>query len=135
MDRSRAGWLLANRVNRTLSKAGATAPGLPLADERVARVAVPVGRVNPFRWLSGQRLLPKLYWSGREDGLVVAAVGAAGLLEGDVLEEADALRKRLAPLLASGDPGLRYYGGLRFDPTREPGVEWAGFGAYSFVMP
>jgi menaquinone-specific isochorismate synthase len=133
MDWARARWLLADRVSRTLSKA--TSPGLPLAEERVARIAVPVGRVNPFRWLGGLPLLPKLYWSGREDRLVVAAVGAADLLEGEVLEGADALRKRLSSLLASGDPGLRYYGGLRFDPIREPGVEWAGFGAYSFVIP
>ena len=88
-----------------------------------------------MRWLGGQHLLPKLYWSGREDGLVVAAIGAADLHEGDVLEGADALHKRLAPLLASGDPQLRYYGGLRFDPIRELGVEWAAFCAYRFVMP
>ncbi len=133
MDSSRARWLLADRVSRTLSKA--TTPGLPLAEERVARIAVPVGRVNPFRWLADQRLLPKLYWSGREDGLVVAAVGAAVLLGGEVLEGTGALRKRLAPLLASGDPGLRYYGGLRFDPITEPDAGWAGFGAYRFVIP
>jgi menaquinone-specific isochorismate synthase len=120
-------------VSRTLSKAGA--PGLPLAEERVARIAVPVGRVNPFRWLGGQLLPPKLYWSGREDGLVVAAVGVADLQEGDVLEGTYALRKRLAPLLASGDPQLRYYGGLRFDPIRESSAEWATFRAYRFVMP
>jgi menaquinone-specific isochorismate synthase len=124
---------MADRVSRTLSKADA--PGLPLAEERVARIAVPVGRVNPFRWIEGRRLRPKLYWSGREDRLVVAAVGVADLQEGDVLEGADALRKRLSSLLASGDPQLRYYGGLRFDPIREPDPEWAGFGAYSFVMP
>ena len=135
MGISRARWLLADRVSRTLSKARVTAPGLPLAEERVARIAVPVEQVNPFRWLRGQRLLPKLYWSGREDGLVVAAVGVADLLEGEVLEGVEALHKRLAPLLASGDPQLRFYGGLRFDPIREPNAEWAGFGAYRFVIP
>ncbi|MDQ5812530.1 MAG: isochorismate synthase [Actinomycetota bacterium] len=130
---SRARWLLADRVSRTLSKAGV--PGLSLAEERVVRIAVPAGRVNPFRWLGGQPLLPKLYWSGREDGLVVAAVGVADLQEGDVLEGTDALHKRLSSLLASGDPQLRYYGGMRFDPTQEASAEWAAFRAYRFVLP
>ena len=132
-ETSRARWLLADRVSRTLSEAGV--PGLPLAEERVVRIAVPVGRMNPFRWLGGQRLFPKLYWSGREDGLMVAAAGAADLLEGDFLEGAEALHKRISPLLASGDPELRYYGGLRFDPLREPEGDWVPFGAYRFVMP
>jgi menaquinone-specific isochorismate synthase len=57
----------------------------------------------------------------------------ADLQEGDPLEGPDALWKRLAPLLASGD--ARYYGGLRFDPLREPDVEWAAFGACRFVLP
>ncbi len=120
-------------MSRTLSKAGV--PGLSLAEERVVRIAVPAGRVNPFRWLGGQPLLPKLYWSGREDGLVVAAVGVADLQEGDVLEGTDALHKRLSSLLASGDPQLRYYGGMRFDPTQEASAEWAAFRAYRFVLP
>jgi menaquinone-specific isochorismate synthase len=102
---------------------------------RVVRLAVPVGPVEPFRWLRGQSLFPKLYWSGREDGLGVAAAGVADLQEGDPLEGPDALWKRLAPLLASGDPRVRYYGGLRFDPLREPDAEWAAFGACRFVLP
>src|SRR3712207_1047223 len=59
----------------------------------------------------------------------------ADVQEGDPLEGPDALWKRLAPLLSSGDPRARYYGGLRFDPLREPDVEWAAFGACRFVLP
>ncbi len=130
---ARARWLLADRASRVLSKAGLV-PGADLA-ERVVRLAVPVGPVEPFRWLRGQSLFPKLYWSGREDGLGVAAAGVADLQESEAPEGVDALRKRLAPLLVSGDPEVRYYGGLRFDPLREPDAEWAAFGAYRFVLP
>jgi menaquinone-specific isochorismate synthase len=91
--------------------------------------------VDPFRWLRGQQFFPKMYWSGRKDGLGVAAVGVADVQQSDAPEGADALRKRLASLLASGDPQVRYYGGLRFDPLREPDEEWAAFGAYRFVLP
>lgn len=124
-------WLLADRVAHALSAAETQAG----AGERVLRLAVPVGAVNPFRWLREQPLFPKLYWSGREGGLGVAAVGAADVREGDAPEGADALSKRLASLLVSDDNGARYYGGLRFDPAQEPTEEWAAFGAYRFVLP
>ena len=94
-----------------------------------------MGPVAPLRWLRDQSLPSKLYWSGREDGGGVAAVGAADLREGDVSEDQDALRKRLVPLLSSGDRRSRYYGGLRFDHLREPDAGWAPFGAYRFVLP
>jgi menaquinone-specific isochorismate synthase len=128
---ARTRWLLADRVSRALSEIGVA----PSAAERVVRLAVPVGPVQPFRWLRDQSQFPKLYWSGREDGLWVAAVGAADLQESHASEGAEALRKRLAPILASGDPHVRYYGGLRFDPLREPDAEWKAFGAYRFVLP
>jgi menaquinone-specific isochorismate synthase len=126
-------WVLADRVAHALSAVGTqTAIG---AGERVVRLAVPVGAVNPFRWLREQPFFPKLYWSGREDGAGVAAVGAADVQEGDASESADALRKHVASLLVSDVSGARYYGGLRFDPSREPDEEWAAFGAYRFVLP
>ncbi len=129
----RAPWLLAERVSRALSKAA----GITDVDgtERVVRLAVPVGPVEPLRWLRDQSLPSKSYWSGREGGGGVAAVGTADLQVGDTPEGADALHKRLVPRLSSGDRRARYYGGLRFDPLRESGSEWAPFGAYRFVLP
>ena len=132
--RSRDGitrWLLADLASRTLLEAGVVS----VPAERVVRLAVPVEPVEPFRWLRDQSLLPKLSWSGREGEHEVATVGAADLQESDTPEGADALNKRLAPLLTSGDPRARYYGGFRFDPLRAPDAEWAAFGAYSFVLP
>ena len=131
LDRGK--WLLADRASRVLSEAGVVQSAEPTG--RVVRLAVPVGPVAPYRWLGGQSLFPKLYWSGREGGFGVAAVGVADLQEGDPLEGPDALWKRLAPLLGSGDPQVRYYGGLRFDPLREPDSGWAAFGACRFVLP
>jgi menaquinone-specific isochorismate synthase len=135
-----ARWVLADRVGHALSSAAGALPETVAApEERVMRVEAPVGSsarlAHPLRWLRAQRLTPKLYWSGREGGAAVAAVGAADSHEGEAWEDAPALWKRLAPLLASGEPGVRYYGGLRFDPGREPDAEWASFGAYRFVLP
>ena len=111
-------WVLADRVARALSAVGTQA--VIGADERVLRLVVPVGAVSPFRWLREQPLFPKLYWSGREERVGVAAVGAADVQEGDASESAEALRKRVASLLVSDHFGARYYGGLRFYPWRVP---------------
>jgi len=128
-----ARWLLADRVGRALSDARLESLADPV--ERIVRLAVPAGRVDPFRWLSEQRMFPKVYWSGREERVGVAAVGAADVREAGVSEGAGALSKLLASLPDSGVSGARYYGGVRFDPLGQPDKEWAAFSAYRFVLP
>ncbi len=128
-----AHWLLADRVSRALSDARLQSVAYP--GERIVRLAVPVGPVDPFRWLSEQRMFPKVYWSGREDRAGVAAVGIADLREAGVAEGAGSLSKLLASLPDSGVSGARYYGGARFDPLGQPDEEWAAFSAYRFVLP
>jgi menaquinone-specific isochorismate synthase len=125
-----ASWLLADRVSRALSDARLESLADPV--ERIARLAVPAGRIDPFRWLSEQRMFPKVYWSGREDRAGVAAVGIADLREAGV---SGSLSKLLGSLPDSGVSGARYYGGARFDPLGQPDEEWAAFSAYRFVLP
>ena len=126
-------WLLADRVSRTLSGASLENAADPV--ERIVRLAVPVGWIDPFRWLSEQRVFPKVYWSGREDRAGVAAVGAADLRETDVCEGDGSLSKLLGSLPDPGGSGARYYGGARFDPLGKPDEEWSAFSAYRFVLP
>jgi menaquinone-specific isochorismate synthase len=128
-----ARWLLADSVSHTLS--GARLESIADPVERIVRLAVPVGRIDPFRWLSEQRVFPKVYWSGREDRDGVAAVGTADVREAGVSEGVGSLSKLLAALPDSGGSGARYYGGGRFDPLGKADEEWAAFGAYRFVLP
>ena len=128
-----ARWLLAERVSRGLSGAGLE--GVAGSHERVVRLAVPAGGVNPFRWLHEQRLFPKTYWSGRGERSGVAAVGIADVREMGVSEGPGTLSRLLASLPDAGGSGARYYGGTRFDALRRPDEEWAAFGAYRFVLP
>jgi menaquinone-specific isochorismate synthase len=126
-------WLLAERVGRALSEAGPD-DALDLR-ERVIRLAVPVDRINPFRWLREQALFPKTYWSGRGERTGIAAVGAADVRVKGVSGGEGSLSELLAALPDVGNSGARYYGGARFDARREPDAEWAPFAAYHFVLP
>jgi menaquinone-specific isochorismate synthase len=126
-------WLLAERVSRAIS--GAELEGVAGSHERVVRLAVPVGRTNPFGWLREQRLFPKTYWSGRGERSGVAAVGIADVREMAVSEGTGSLPRLLASLPDTGGSTARYYGGARFDALRKPDEEWAAFGAYRFVLP
>ena len=132
-DAADARWLLAERVGRALS--GTVLEGGAGSHERVVRLAVPAGRINPFRWLHEQRLFPKTYWSGRGERSGVAAVGIADVREMAVSDGAESLPGLLATLPDVGGSGACYYGGARFDALRQPDEEWAAFGAYRFVLP
>ena len=132
----RVRWTLAADVGRTLSEAAAEPAGL--SDERVVRVEARMGRTDLVAWLRAQDGTPKLYWSGRDRGdqaFEVAASGVADLVAGNGAPDPATLRKRFAPALTAGDPRIRYYGGLRFDPGSQPNADWAAFGGYRFVLP
>ncbi len=131
-DAADARWLLVERVESALSGAELEGAG---SQERVVRLAVPAGRINPFGWLREQRLFPKTYWSGRGERTGVAAVGIADVREMGVSEGTGSLSRLLASLPDTGGSGARYYGGARFDALRRPEEEWAAFGAYRFVLP
>jgi menaquinone-specific isochorismate synthase len=132
-DAADARWLLAERASSALSEV--EPEDIVGAHERVIRLAVPAGRINPFRWLREQRLFPKTYWSGRGERTGVAAVGIADVREMGVSEGAGSLSRLLASLPDAGGSGARYYGGARFDALREPDEEWVPFAAYHFVLP
>ena len=120
-------WALADAMSRALD-------GSTRGERRILRLEVPAGDLDPLRWLGAQTIRPRSFWEGREDGISVATVGVADVVEGDGMPDEASLRERLALLTARAGEA-RYYGGLRFDPGRYAGEEWEAFGGYRFVLP
>ena len=103
-------------------------------------------------WLAANANQRRVFWSGRETkpatGGVFAGVGVAELVTDEVdgvhglsrngsngvargLVVVEDLRKRLAGI----PPGMRYYGGLRFDLGMQVSDEWSSFGRFCFQLP
>lgn len=122
---------LADAVTRVLERRN----GHTTTDRHIVQVALPLGDVNAFRWLQAQEAAAKVYWSGRDGTMEVAAIGEADVCSSPPPADFEALRQHLAPVLASCDPQVRYYGGLRFDPSRAPSDPWVAFEAYRFMLP
>lgn len=108
----------------------------PVADgQRLVRLALEIPHTDPLRWLKYQQDAVKIYWSGRDDDRTVAGIGVADMFSKEGFSDYEALLTQVHTAILSGDEGLRYYGGIRFD--RKQGIEpdWAPLGAYRFWLP
>jgi menaquinone-specific isochorismate synthase len=101
----------------------------------LVRLQVDAPPVDLLAWLAAQPDAMRLYWSGRDEMLATAGIGAALEVAAQTPAEYDTLLERVADALAYAEAGVRFYGGLRFQPgpTRHP--EWAAFGYGRFVAP
>lgn len=124
---------LQHEVDRVLSESA--------GEQGVRRVSVPVGQMDPLRWVQAQPYGATVYWSGR--GARAARDAVAGASVADSLEapadghgaDLSNLRAYLDQALREAPPAARYYGGMRFDAGRPADAEWAPFGTYRFVLP
>lgn len=125
---------LARQVHTLLDQKGAE-PGC------IVQASVALPPTSPLHWLMGQRSGhslehdSRIYWAGREDGTAVAGIGEADVVYGPPGASLHKLAGPLGPMLQRGPAGVRYYGGLRFDPSAEPEGKWRPFGAFWFVLP
>ncbi|MEZ4694865.1 MAG: isochorismate synthase [Rhodothermales bacterium] len=109
----------------------------------IERVAVRTVRLDPLLWLASQYgsdggdgeagtvSTQQVYWASRNGDYAVAGLGVVDEVSGDRFEELTALRQRIATI----SPGVRYYGGLRFDDEAAVSTEWSAFGGFRFVLP
>ena len=124
------------RVKSTLSKRVREIVGQHRQEGlHVFRLAVKVERRDPFSWLQAQDIFPRIYWNGRDDEVVTAAVGSADLCYGGPGSSYRDLRSQLDVVLPNSDNRVRYFGGFRFDREAHRSPEWESFGTFTFVLP
>lgn len=119
-----------DRLFRKLASQPAT-----LSAGQLVRLQVDAPPVDLLAWLAAQPEARRVYWSGRDGTLAAAGVGSALEVAAHSPAEYDTLLPRVASALARADAGVRFYGGLCFQPKTAPNSEWATFGYGSFVAP
>jgi menaquinone-specific isochorismate synthase len=82
------------------------------------------GAFSP-RWLERATAYPRIYWRSRAGAAQTLAMGAAA--EGGLAE--------LRELIDGGDPGLRIFGGCRFDRGRAGDSDWREYPDACFFIP
>ena len=119
---------LYNEVKKILEASS----GKQVDEWHVKQVHVPINIADPFLWLQNQKNAIKFYWKGRADNESTASVGVADQISSIAgsIQQLNYFKSRL-----ESSSGARYYGGLRFDPTRAVASEWANFGIYRFFLP
>lgn len=106
---------------------------LPSQPEHPAfhRATIPVQGIDLLHWLNGQTAATRIFWSRRDEPLRIAAVGAVHHLITDSMAVLQSVRRNLH----QADQEIRYFGGMRFDPSLPIEEAWQPFAKYHFVVP
>lgn len=108
----------------------------PSATGVMTRVEAELPPLDLLPWLAAQRGVTQYYWRDRDGAFEMAGIGEADVLSPiRIPPEPHAVLDEIRHRLPSDGDQPRYYGGFRFEPTREPGGRWREFVAYRFVAP
>jgi menaquinone-specific isochorismate synthase len=84
------------------------------------QLSVELPSFSLLSWLESQKLLPQIYWHGRDNQETLACLGICLITTADV------------PQLDTLPANMRYYGGLGFDVDAPA---WPDFGHCQFILP
>ncbi len=107
----------------------------PSHQGRIITVSVELESMSLIDWLMNCPKGGRIYWSGRDYGVEVAALGEADCCYSSSATDLGELRSNLMTMLSDCKVGVRYYGGIRFDLLRNKSEHWNSFGAWRFVLP
>ncbi|MDZ7372190.1 MAG: isochorismate synthase [candidate division KSB1 bacterium] len=97
----------------------------------IARVEIPVEGIDLLQFLNGQKAAARIFWSRRDQNERIAAIGAVHHL----ISNSPKIFQTIHHRLAAADDGVRYFGGMRFDPSRPMEEIWQPFAKYHFILP
>ena len=102
----------------------------------IVRVETVIPRTDALAWLRAQAASAgKMYWADRDGQQEVAGVGTADIVAREESDSIDSQFEQLHRRLEAGEPGTRYFGGMRFNGRSGSDEAWRDFGGYRFVLP
>jgi menaquinone-specific isochorismate synthase len=97
--------------------------------------AAPIGTVDATRWLSNQKLFPKLFWMNREKSEWIAGIGEADRIEITENGPNNLSFLLLEEAMKQKNPHARYIGGFCFNNLQKQDRLWTGFSPGLFILP
>jgi menaquinone-specific isochorismate synthase len=79
--------------------------------------------------------LLNLYWSSRDKPFRLIGFGQVHRLSTYRGEDYPSILSEMETILSRSDPGIKYFGGMRFDPTGPVSQEWEHFDCAYFFIP
>lgn len=101
----------------------------------ILRAEVLVDRLDVMRWLSVQASGSRGFWSDRDGDFQLAGVGRADVISGDTGHGIEGALEQVHQRLEFCECDIRYFGGMRFSPSRACSAEWRSFQGYRFLLP
>jgi menaquinone-specific isochorismate synthase len=99
------------------------------------RFTAPLGEVDATRWLSAQRLFPRLFWMNREKSEWIAGIGEADRIEISETGPNDRSFLVLDEAMQRKNPHARYIGGFCFNNLQKQNDLWKAFSPGLFILP
>jgi menaquinone-specific isochorismate synthase len=127
--------VILDRIRNKLFEEFNSLGGVVSNQTAIRRITISIDQIDVQSWLNSVPLFPKFYWADRSGSYHMATVGSVYQLQADKWEGFTPLFNQIQTVLDNSHPDLRFYGGLRFDPTISISPEWKNFGMYLFFVP
>lgn len=101
----------------------------------IRRLEIPFPKTDLLTWLDNQPQPRKLYWADRTRKQKAAGVGVAFEMNERIADSIIPFFDRINSSLQGSHPGIRYFGGIRFDPSLPASEKWEIFNALRFWVP
>lgn len=103
----------------------------------IIRITVDLPVTAPIDWLKHQKIIPRLYWSDRDNRLSMAGVGSADSYGASPEDNYRDLFESISKRLKDSDRSARYLGGMSFGfkNNETPDDDWKSFNSCLFTLP
>ncbi len=113
---------------------------LPTAEDsqpvpKFGRLEISLKKTTVLDWLRKQPFYPRFYFARNDGSYEVGGAGSVLLLHHSSARDIQSLFQEMNSVLQASQPGLRFYGGMRFAARDNPSPHWKALGSWLFFIP
>lgn len=102
---------------------------------KFGRIEISLKKTTVLDWLRKQPFYPRFYFARHEGIYEIGGAGSVLQIRHSSAQDITPLFQEMNSVLQSSQPGLRFYGGLRFTAGTSQSLEWKELGSWLFFIP